>query len=112
MFGFFSLLKRAAGRNKTINMKTIMKLLLTTALCFVACALTVFAQTGKPEINSDPNKAKFVSSDINNFLARLRFGGEAKRQGKENRRFSSRISRQRQRGTSGFSPNANQKREG
>ncbi len=58
-----------------------MKLLLTTALCFVACALTVFAQTGKPEINSDPNKAKFVTSDINNFLRA--FGLAAKESDRE-----------------------------
>lgn len=42
-----------------------MKKLIAIALCFVICALSVFAQTAK--VNDDPKKAKFVTSDIDNF---------------------------------------------
>jgi len=44
-----------------------MKRLVIIALCFTACALTVFAQIDKTQVSADPNKAKFVTSDINNF---------------------------------------------
>lgn len=39
-----------------------MKKIVTTVFICFACALTAFAQT-----NADPNKAKFVTSDIDNF---------------------------------------------
>jgi len=42
-----------------------MKQLITTALCFVVGVLSVSAQT--PKVNDDPKKAKFVTSDIDNF---------------------------------------------
>lgn len=39
-----------------------------TAACFIAaCTLTAFAQESKPLVNHDPDKVKFVTSDINNF---------------------------------------------
>ncbi len=44
-----------------------MKRFVTTALCFLICALTVVAQTAEPQVNRDPEKAKFVTSDIDNF---------------------------------------------
>ncbi|HLM01832.1 MAG TPA: DUF2268 domain-containing putative Zn-dependent protease [Pyrinomonadaceae bacterium] len=40
-----------------------MKNLISIALCFVICALSVFAQ----KVNDDPKKAKFITSDIDNF---------------------------------------------
>jgi hypothetical protein len=44
-----------------------LKSLLALACCFAACALNAFAQTGKAPVNRDPDKVKFVTSDINNF---------------------------------------------
>jgi hypothetical protein len=43
------------------------KRLLATACCFAVCALTAFAQASEPRVNRDPEKVKFVTSDINNF---------------------------------------------
>lgn len=45
----------------------LMNKIITTVLCFVACALTTFAQTSKPSVNRDLDQAKFVTSDIANF---------------------------------------------
>lgn len=45
----------------------IVKRLIITVLCFALYALTIFAQTSETKVNADPNKAKFVTSDINNF---------------------------------------------
>lgn len=42
-----------------------MKKLLVIVLCFAACAFSVFGQEAK--VNADPLKAKFVTSDIDNF---------------------------------------------
>ena len=42
-----------------------MKRLIVIAFCFAVCALSVFAQA--PKVNDDPKKAKFVTSDIDNF---------------------------------------------
>ncbi|HEX8286686.1 MAG TPA: DUF2268 domain-containing putative Zn-dependent protease [Pyrinomonadaceae bacterium] len=44
-----------------------MKRLVTTALYFVVCAMTIFAQINETKLNTDPNKTKFVTSDIDNF---------------------------------------------
>lgn len=44
-----------------------MKRLVTAALCFAVCALSIFAQADNTQLNTDPNKAKFVSTDIDNF---------------------------------------------
>ena len=44
-----------------------MKQFATIVLCFVACVLNASAQTGEPRVNRDPKKAKFVTSDIDNF---------------------------------------------
>jgi hypothetical protein len=41
--------------------------LMATALFFVVGASTVFAQTGGAQVNRDPDKVKFVTSDIDNF---------------------------------------------
>lgn len=43
------------------------KIIIRTVLCFVLCALTAFAQTSESQVNRDPNQAKFVTSDIDNF---------------------------------------------
>lgn len=43
------------------------KIIIPTVLCFVLCALTASAQTSVPQVNRDPNQAKFVTSDIDNF---------------------------------------------
>jgi len=45
----------------------IAKRFMTTALCLVIAALTIFSQTDRSAVNTDPNKAKFVTSDIDNF---------------------------------------------
>ena len=44
-----------------------MNRLATATLCFVICTLTAFAQTAGPRVNRDPDKVKFVTSDIDNF---------------------------------------------
>ena len=44
-----------------------LKNLIATACCFVACAMTAFAQAGETPVNRDPDKVKFVTSDIDNF---------------------------------------------
>jgi hypothetical protein len=41
--------------------------LIAFAACFALCALTAFSQTNAPPVNGDPDKAKFVTSDIDNF---------------------------------------------
>lgn len=41
-----------------------MKKIITIVLCFAVCASIAFAQTG---VNADPDKAKFVTSDVDNF---------------------------------------------
>lgn len=43
------------------------KLLIKIGLCLVFGAVTVCAQNNSAKINSDPNNAKFVTSDIDNF---------------------------------------------
>jgi hypothetical protein len=43
------------------------KNLIAAACCFAVCAMTAFAQTGEPQGNRDPDKVKFVTSDIDNF---------------------------------------------
>ena len=48
-------------------MEIYIKRLLAIACCFVACATGTFAQTSKAPVNRDPDKIKFVTSDINNF---------------------------------------------
>ena len=40
---------------------------IAAAICFAACALSASAQAGAPNVNRDPDKAKFVTSDIVNF---------------------------------------------
>jgi hypothetical protein len=50
-----------------LEMAKVMKQLVLITLCFVICTLTAFAQTGEPQVNRDPNKVKFVTSDIGNF---------------------------------------------
>lgn len=57
--------------------------LIAAACCFAACAVGAFAQTSKSPVNHDPDKVKFVTSDINNFwrafdLARKETDREAK----------------------------------
>lgn len=44
-----------------------MKQVILTILYFAVFALTVSAQTGEPLPNNDPEKVKFVTSDIDNF---------------------------------------------
>ena len=44
-----------------------MKRFISMALCFAVFALTASAQTGETQTNTDPDQAKFVSSDIHNF---------------------------------------------
>ena len=44
-----------------------MRRLTTIALYFVVCALTAVAQTSEPQVNRDPNKVRFVTTDIDNF---------------------------------------------
>ncbi len=44
-----------------------MERLAAIVVCFVVCALAAVAQTGEPQVNRDPNKVKFVTSDIDNF---------------------------------------------
>ena len=41
--------------------------LFACVVCCALCALTAFAQAGAPPINGDPDKAKFVTADIDNF---------------------------------------------
>lgn len=48
-------------------MKKFIKRFVTIALCLAIYALAAFAQTDKRGVNSDPNKAKFVTADIDNF---------------------------------------------
>jgi hypothetical protein len=43
------------------------KRFLTTALCIAVSALTIFAQINQRGVNAEPDKAKFVTSDIDNF---------------------------------------------
>ena len=40
---------------------------IAAALCIVACASAALAQAGAPPVNHDPEKVKFVTSDIDNF---------------------------------------------
>jgi hypothetical protein len=40
---------------------------IAAALCLVACATTAPAQAGEPPANRDPEKVRFVTSDIDNF---------------------------------------------
>lgn len=44
-----------------------LKNLIATACCFVACAMTAFAQAGDAPVNRDPDRVKFVTSDLDNF---------------------------------------------
>ena len=44
-----------------------MKRFITIALYFAFCSLAVFAQKSESQVNLDPNKAKFITSDIDNF---------------------------------------------
>lgn len=48
-------------------MKRIIKRFIVSIVCFVICGLTIQAQTSSAPTNSDPNKARFVTSDIDNF---------------------------------------------
>lgn len=48
-------------------MKMFTRNLIASALCLVACAATALAQAGEPPANRDPEKVKFVTSDIDNF---------------------------------------------
>src|SRR5918912_187453 len=48
-------------------METIIKRLVTISLCFTLYGISIFAQTQSPHVNSNPDKAKFVTSDIDNF---------------------------------------------
>jgi len=47
--------------------KLCIKKIMPTVLCFVLCALTALAQRSESKVNRDPNQAKFVTSDIDNF---------------------------------------------
>ncbi|HEX6175813.1 MAG TPA: DUF2268 domain-containing putative Zn-dependent protease [Candidatus Binatia bacterium] len=58
-------MKRYRGEFLRVDMS--IKKIIPTVLCFVLCALTTFAQTSEPQVNRDPNQAKFVTSDIDNF---------------------------------------------
>ena len=44
-----------------------MSRLIAITLYFALCALTAFSQTSGPPVNRDPDKAKLVTSDIDNF---------------------------------------------
>lgn len=48
-------------------MKKIIKRLVNIALSLAVCSLTFFAQTGITAVSADPEKARFVTSDIDNF---------------------------------------------
>lgn len=48
-------------------MKNCVSRFVKIVLCFAVCASSAFAQTGEKKVNSDPNKAEFVTSDIVNF---------------------------------------------
>jgi hypothetical protein len=41
--------------------------LIAIAGCLAVCAMSAFAQGSKPTVNRDPEKVKFVTSDIDNF---------------------------------------------
>lgn len=41
--------------------------LVALAACFALCTLSAFSQTGGPPVNRDPDKAKLVTTDIDNF---------------------------------------------
>lgn len=49
------------------RLRKIMNQVLTVALCFVVCASTALAQKTERQVNGDPDKVKFVTSDIDNF---------------------------------------------
>jgi hypothetical protein len=44
-----------------------MRRFIKSVLCLVACAVAASAQTAGPQVNRDPDKVKFVTSDIDNF---------------------------------------------
>lgn len=48
-------------------MGKVMKLFVTVTLGVVFCSLPVFAQGTAPQVNRDPDKVRFVTSDIDNF---------------------------------------------
>lgn len=50
-----------------MKVEKLMKQLIITALYFIICATAAFAQASEPRVNRDPNKVKFVTSDIDNF---------------------------------------------
>jgi len=51
-----------------------MRQITVIVLCFAACAFSVFAQGAK--VNADPTKAKFVTSDIDNFWRAFDLAGK------------------------------------
>ena len=48
-------------------MENFVRNIVKIAFCFCFCVLTAFAHNGERKVNADPDKAKFVTSDINNF---------------------------------------------
>jgi hypothetical protein len=43
------------------------RIIITVAYCLAVCTLTAYAQESRPTVNHDPERVKFVTSDINNF---------------------------------------------
>ena len=57
-------------------MKIYIRNFLAIACCLAACALTAIGQTNAPPVNRDPNKVKFVTSDIDNFWRAFDLAGK------------------------------------
>lgn len=53
--------------SKSFGVETFIKRSIMTALCFGVCTLAAFAQGDRPQVNRDPDRVRFITSDIDNF---------------------------------------------